>query len=168
MKITHYLLHDNGVFPNNPALPLLVYPQAVELAGPDPATVFERLFSSHRWGGGWRNGIFGFHHYHSTAHEVLGVYRGDAEVQFGGEDGVIAQVTVGDVVIIPAGVAHKKLRSSSDFAVVGAYPIGQRPDICHGEPGERPQADHRIAQLALPEADPVGGQSGGLFAYWRL
>jgi len=166
--IIQHVLQDDGVFPNNPALSLLLYPQAVELTGPDPAAVFERLFAAHRWGHGWRNGVFSYHHYHSSAHEVLGVYRGDAEVQFGGEEGVIAEVTVGDVVIIPAGVAHKKLHSSRDFAVVGAYPIGQRPDTCYGEPGERPKANQRIAGLALPEADPVWGQDGGLLMHWRL
>ena len=37
---------------------------------------FEELFHGNGWGNGWRNGIFPFHHYHSTAHEVLGIAAG--------------------------------------------------------------------------------------------
>lgn len=166
LHIQHFLLSEDSRFPNNPSLPLLLYPQAVTLTGPDPAAIFERLFQSHQWGGGWRNGIFSFHHYHSTAHEVLGIYSGEAEVQFGGEDGIKTVVQAGDVVLIPAGVAHKKLRSSAGFAVVGAYPVGQRADICTGEPGERPQADHAVARVARPAADPVFGATAGLCHYW--
>ena len=168
MRIKPYFLFDDGIFPNSPTLPLLIYENAAELTSADPAAVFERLFSAHGWGNGWRNGVFGFHHYHSSAHEVLGVYQGQADVQFGGEDGIIAQVAAGDIVIIPAGVAHKKIQSSRDFAVVGAYPIGQNPDTCYGEPSERPQTDQRIAKLALPAADPIYGQDGGLFSYWLM
>ncbi|WP_250123845.1 cupin domain-containing protein [Chroococcidiopsis sp. CCMEE 29] len=65
------------------------------------------------------------HHYHSTAHEVLGISRGKAAVRLGGDArGQTFEVRAGDVIIIPAGVAHKNLDSSSDFLVVGAYPLG--------------------------------------------
>ena len=116
-------LKDDGVFPNS-KLPLLVYRQAVVIPERDPAAVFERLFAAHGWGDSWRNGIYAYHHYHNTAHEVLGVYRGSAKVQLGGERGITCEVSVGDVIIIPAGVAHKSLGSSADFGVVGAYPEG--------------------------------------------
>ncbi|NIU02548.1 MAG: cupin domain-containing protein, partial [Aliifodinibius sp.] len=81
------------------------------------------LLHSNQWGGAWQNGIYGFHHYHSTAHEVLCVYKGEAKVQLGGDDGIIQTVKPGDVIIIPAGVAHKNLGSNSDFRIIGAYPF---------------------------------------------
>ncbi|MGD9317724.1 MAG: hypothetical protein PVG56_12880 [Anaerolineae bacterium] len=72
----------------------------------------------------------------------------------------------GDVLIIPTGVAHKNLGSSPDFGVVGAYPRGQRPDMNYGRPGERLQADERIAGVPLPQADPVFGGGGLCMDHW--
>lgn len=166
METVQHHLQDDGTFPNNARLPLLVYPGAVRLPARDPAAAFEQLFAAHGWPDGWRNGVFGRHHYHSTAHEVLGVYGGRAEIQFGGPHGPVLAVTAGDVVVIPAGVAHKRISASADFAVVGAYPAGQRPDLCHGETGERPRADRNIARVQLPEADPVQGADGALRICW--
>ena len=165
MKVTTRILKDDGTFPNNPRLPLLYYESAVDLP-PDGASHLEDLFRQHSWAGSWRNGIFWYHHYHSTAHEVLGVYRGSARVQLGGEAGLIAEIGVGDVVIIPAGVAHKNLQSSDDFRVVGAYPLGQTWDMNYGKPGERPKADRNIERVPLPASDPVGGASGPLVENW--
>ncbi len=158
-------LEDDGVFPNS-RLPLVLYQLAVKLAGHDPAAIFEQLFAANGWDGSWRNGIYPFHHYHSTAHEVLGVYRGSARVQLGGERGVVHDVRPGDVVIIPAGVAHKNLGSTGDFGVVGAYPRGQNPDMNYGRPGERPRSDSNIRRVALPKADPLFGVAGPLMEKW--
>jgi len=79
-----------------------------------------------------------------TAHEVLGVYQGKARVQLGGGKGMLVDVGPGDVVIIPAGVVHKNIRSSSDFRMFGAYPKGQRWDMNYEKVGERPKADSNI------------------------
>ena len=70
--------------------------------------------------------------------------------------------------IIPAGVGHKNLGASQDFAVVGAYPARQHWDMCHGKPGERPKADKNIARVPLPEADPVYGPNGPLVDKWQI
>jgi uncharacterized protein YjlB len=158
-------LKDDGIFPNS-KLKLLVYRKAVELPEKDPASVFEHLFAANKWHGSWRNGVYPYHHYHSTAHEVLGVYRGWANVQLGGEKGVALELQAGDVVIIPAGVGHKKLRCSADFGVVGAYPEGQDWDMNYGKPGERPKADENIALVPLPKQDPIYGASGALLENW--
>jgi uncharacterized protein YjlB len=158
-------LEDDGIFPNS-RLPLVLYRLAVKLAGHDPAAAFEQLFVENGWAGSWRNGIYPYHHYHSTAHEVLGVYRGSAKVQLGGEHGVVHEVRPGDVIIIPAGVAHKNLGSSGDFGVVGAYPHGQNPDMNYGRPGERPTSDGNIRRVALPKADPLCGIDGPLLEQW--
>ena len=159
-------LKDDGVIPNS-KLPLLLYRRAVSVSEDDPAHAFEELFESNGWGDSWRNGIYPYQHYHSTAHEVLGIYQGSAKVQLGGERGVIHEVRAGDVIVIPAGVAHKNLGSSDDFGVVGAYPEGQEMDMNYGKASERPRAIENIAGLALPKTDPVFGENGPLIEKWR-
>jgi uncharacterized protein YjlB len=162
-------LKDDGTFPNS-TLPLLLYREAVVFPehGPDPGAIVEQLFAANGWIGMWRNGIYSYHHYHSTAHEVLGVYHGTAKVQFGGDHGVTHELHPGDVVIIPAGVAHINLLSRSRFGVVGAYPEGQEWDMNYGQPGERPRADMNIARVALPKTDPVYGPDGPLLEKWAV
>jgi uncharacterized protein YjlB len=166
VEATAHTFADDGTIPNNPALPFLVYPGALNLPGDDPAAAFETLFERNGWGGSWRNGIYPFAHYHSTAHEVLGICRGEAKVRFGGNTGIVLNVRAGDVVVIPAGVGHQNLGSSADFLVVGAYPRGQRWDLCRGLAGERPQVLHNIARVPLPAADPVYGAKGPLVERW--
>ena len=158
---------DDGAIPNNPQLPLLVYPGAVAVSGADPAAAFEEIFAANGWGGSWRNGIYPFPHYHSTAHEVLGIARGEAKVRFGGATGIVLDVHAGDVVVIPAGVGHQNLGASGDLLVVGAYPGGAGFDLCRGRADERPRVLDNIRQVALPAADPVYGRAGPLLAQWR-
>ena len=168
-RCRRHRLADDGTFPNNEDLPLLVCRDAVALEGPDgddPAAVFERVFARNGWGGAWHNGVYGYHHYHSTAHEVLGVARGTARVQFGGEAGPVVDLSPGDVVVIPAGVAHKNLGSSDDFLVVGAYPSDQNFDMNYGRPGERPEADRNLRRTPVPETDPVFGEDGPVVVEW--
>lgn len=165
-NVSYVYLEDDGIFPNNARLPLLKYNAAVAVQGHDPAAIFENLFNDNDWVGSWRNGVYNMHHYHSSAHEVLGVYSGAALVQFGGEQGVRIEVQAGDVAVVPAGVAHKRLHSSADFRVVGAYPVGQTWDMCYGREEERPGTDHVIAAVPLPLTDPVHGRKGPLLQLW--
>jgi uncharacterized protein YjlB len=156
------ILEDDGSFPNNPR-PLLLY--AGVFPG-DPA-VIEAVFTRNGWPSAWRNGVYPYHHYHSSAHEALGVYSGSAQVLFGGPAGAVETLRAGDVVVIPAGVGHRCLEASADFRVVGAYPRGQTPDMCYGKPGERPGADRRLATVSEPGQDPVEGLGGRLISLWR-
>jgi uncharacterized protein YjlB len=165
-EVKSFLLADDGRIPNNPRLPLLLYVGALQLIGGGPAAVCERIFALNQWGGSWRNGIYSFHHYHSTAHEVLAIASGTARVHFGGESGPIVEVKPGDVVIIPAGVGHKNLGSSRDLMVVGAYPVGQSWDLCRGEADERLWARENIARVPLPMTDPIYGKQGPLSDHW--
>ncbi len=164
--VEHVLLKDDGRFPNNERLPLLIYRNAIVSSGRDTASVIEKTFLQNGWGGSWRNGIYTKHHYHSTAHEALGVYRGSATVQLGGDGGIKSRIYAGDVVVIPAGVAHKRLDSTSDFMVVGVYPAGQMWDMNYGKAGERPRTDDTIAGVPIPESDPVYGVRGPLKTLW--
>ena len=166
-NVLAFQLQADDRIPNN-RLPLLVYRHAFNFGGTaDGAAVIENVFHANDWSDTWRNGIYSYHHYHSTAHEVLGVFRGSATVQFGGDRGRTQQLQAGDVVIIPAGVAHKNLDSTDDFGVVGAYPDGQEPDLCHAEPGECSKASEKIGHVPLPGHDPVFGGDGPLLKYWR-
>jgi uncharacterized protein YjlB len=103
-----------------------------------------------------------------TTHEVLGVYRGTATLQLGGEKGRQFVVKAGDVIVIPAGVGHKRLQSSAGFRVVGAYPGGRQWDLLRGLRGERPQADRNIAAVPSPDNDPLYGPAGPLKQIWIL
>ncbi|MDR6194476.1 cupin domain-containing protein [Siphonobacter sp. SORGH_AS_0500] len=151
---------DDGVIPNN-KLPVVIYRKVTEETGNRAAQWLEDRFASHDWTNSWRNGVYPFHHYHSTSHEVLGIYSGQAQLQLGGEKGQVLSVQAGDVLILPAGTGHKKIEASTDFGVVGAYPQGKDWDLLKGEKGERPQADQNIAALELPAKDPVYGD-------WRI
>jgi uncharacterized protein YjlB len=163
---TAHKFADDGSIPNNPALPFLVYGGALELPREDPAGACETVFARNGWGGSWRDGIYPFPHYHSTAHEVLGICCGEAKVRFGGDAGIVLAVRAGDVVVIPAGVGHQNLGASADLLVVGAYPRGQNWDLCRGRADERPQALANIARVPLPATDPVYGADGPLIEHW--
>jgi len=165
-RVTTFLLQDDGRIPNNPHLPLIVFEGALQFRSGDPALLCEQVFAANQWGSSWRNGIYAFHHYHSTAHEVLAIARGSARVQFGGESGPKIDVQPGDVVLIPAGVGHKNLGASGDLLVVGAYPPGQHWDLCRGTPDERPWAVQNITRVPLPTSDPVYGKQGPLTTHW--
>lgn len=167
IKPKTYLFEDDGVIPNNPLLPLLYYPKAIELNKTNPAKIFEVLFVSNEWNGTWRNGIYPFPHYHAEAHEVLGIYSGTAKIQLGGSKGIITEVESGDVIVIPAGVGHENLESSTNLGVVGAYPLGQAPDVQNGNPCERKWVLDSIAKVSLPSADPVYGPKGPLLSHWK-
>jgi uncharacterized protein YjlB len=75
-------------------------------------------------------------------------------------------VRAGDVVVVPAGVGHKKESASADLLVIGAYPDGRGPDLCTGKSDERPRALANIAKVLVPDADPVFGQAGPLIDAW--
>jgi uncharacterized protein YjlB len=166
VEVQEYLFEDDGHIPNNPRLPLLVYPGALSKPEQQPSRCKE-LLAKNGWGGAWVDGVFSYHHYHSTSHEVLCVVSGQASIDFGGAEGSTLQVEAGDVVVIPSGVGHRNAGSSGDFSVVGAYPSGQEfYDLRTGEEGERPEVLENIRNVPLPVADPLFGEGGPLLQRW--
>ena len=158
---TYTLADDGRGFPNSP-LPLLVHRAALPL---DPAAMV-RAFAANGWSNAWRDGIFEYHHFHSIAHEVLGIAAGEVRILFGGPFGREVAVRAGDVVVIPAGVAHRNVGQSPDLLVIGAYPGGSDYDVRRGSPAERETAMHAIAAVSLPDNDPVLGHEGSLRRLW--
>jgi len=158
---------DDGLIPNNPRLPLVVYRGAVSLSGAaDPAAMFEVLFESNGWGKGWRGGVYDYDHYHSKIHEVLGIARGKVEVRFGGEEGKAVEVKAGDVVVIPAGTGHMRLNASKDLLVVGSYPPTGTFTLRRARKGEHDAAVKEIPRTPAPRTDPVYGKGGAVARLW--
>ncbi len=166
MNVETCLFADDGETPNHPVLPLVVMHGTEGTGVLDPAAWFEERFQSHGWGATWRWTVYSYHHYHTTNHEVLGVSRGEATLKLGGRHGRIFLMTVGDVIVIPAGVGHKRLDSTKDFQVVGAYPGGMEPDLIRSGEGEIKAARERILRVIRPQQDPIYGTGGPLFDHW--
>lgn len=105
------------------------------------------------------------HHYHSTTHEVLCISRGAATLCFGGlgNEGRFELVAKhGDVIVVPAGVAHALLeeQGAQGFEMVGSYPIGcDQWDMCTGEANEKSKWK-TIEKLEWFTRDPIYGDEG--------
>ncbi|KAJ4991218.1 FAD-dependent pyridine nucleotide-disulfide oxidoreductase [Stagonosporopsis vannaccii] len=183
------------------------------------------LFASNGWQSQWiaRYGPNQNSHYHSGAHECMAVISGGrAQILFGVADsaedraqdlglgtagrdineagredgGVLLDAEVGDVFILPAGVAHKTHNPSpptdgivfhqppdkrdekgcreffagipieGEFMMMGAYPRGEEWDFRIG--GEHEGRFGEVWGVEVPERDPVLGTSGeGLVGLWR-
>jgi uncharacterized protein YjlB len=162
VPVESHLFDDDGGIPNSP-LPTLIY-HDVEAAR--EAAPCEALFDGNTWVPEWRDGIFSFHHFHSTAHEVLGIVAGRATLMLGGPSGRAFEVERGDVLVLPAGTGHCNQGSSGDLLVIGAYPDAMRWDIRRGDPAEHDEVVANIRAVPLPRADPVEGPDGQLTQLW--
>lgn len=170
IKVEPFLFGDAGWCPNNPDLPLLVYRSVSEtLPGEPLAKWFEECFGTNGWPPEWRYTVYPFPHFHSTSHEVIGVFRGSARIRFGDTTGKTLEMSAGDAVLIPAGVSHQLLESEGDFCGVGAYPTDFERDLIRQDENA-PSASTvaaRIAHVPLPGQDPITGGTGPLHHYWR-
>ncbi|MFB6355053.1 MAG: cupin domain-containing protein [bacterium] len=157
---------SNGSVPNHPEWPLIVY----EDCWTGDTGEIENVYRSNNWGGTWRNGIYSYHHYHSNAHEVLGVVNGSAVVLFGGPapGGVALELSAGDVAVLPAGTGHKRESSGGRLLVVGGYPKscpGWNLKKARSDPPSQIMSD--IRDTSSPSGDPIYGDAGPLVDTWQ-
>ena len=155
-------LKPNGWMPNSP-LPVLLYRSALPSSA-NLADEMERIFTANKWPPQWRNGVYSFHHYHSTAHEVLGFAAGHANLMLGGEGGETVTVHAGDVLVLPTGIGHCRISASDDFLVIGAYPENEHWDICRSAATSETLASMR--KVRFPQSDPLTGTTGPLPRLW--
>ena len=155
-------LAPSGEIPNS-SLPVLVYRDS----GLDDPVAAQRTFADRDWRGAWRDGVYPFHHFHSTSHEVLAIVSGEVTLILGGLDGSELVAGRGDVLVLPAGTGHCRIDASEDLLVVGAYPGGMEWDVCRGDPAERELIARNIAAVPLPSTDPLHGADGPLCDLWR-
>lgn len=143
---------DDGRTPNN-TVPVRVYRNAL----PADAGVQVQHFAGHGWTRAWLNGVYPYHHFHTTAHEVLGIARGEATLKLGGEAGTPVTVHAGDVLMLPAGTGHRNEGRSEDLVVVVAYAQGLAWDTCRPGEVEIKAARARVRAVPTPDLDPVIG-----------
>jgi uncharacterized protein YjlB len=167
MKPELLFFHDDGHIPNS-RFPVLIYRGAFPTVPGNCAELMEMYFAKNGWSNAWRSGIFTFHHYHSTAHEALGIYQGSTELQLGGEKGNLIAVSAGDILVLPAGTGHKNLKGENEVQAVGAYDQGRDYDILKGDVSDRPTAIDNIKLVPFPGADPLMGPTAGLRTIWKL
>ncbi|RYM02922.1 hypothetical protein EWH99_10005 [Sporolactobacillus sp. THM7-7] len=160
-KVSTLHFNDDGTIPNNQKFSVLVYHGAFK--GLNAEQIADR-FLNNNWGNNWVDGVFDFHHFHSTSHEVLGIAGGSGEIQLGGPKGKIIKVKAGDVLVLPAGTGHKRISASSDFSVVGGYPNGQDYDT---QTKETAAIKANIAKVGKPDQDPVYGKKGPMLRLWK-
>ena len=161
--ITHYFEND-GDIPNN-ILPVIIYKNALHYLTDKN---FESTFLQNGWANNWRDIILTEDHFHSNTHEVLGLKSGQARLMLGGRKGEIVNVEQGDVIILPAGVGHFSVNNSADYQFVGGYPNGADWNLKFSLKKENSASIlAEIANIPIPEKDPIFGDNGPLFEFWR-
>ena len=97
----------------------------------------------------------------------MAVIKGRTTLLLGGENGQQVDIQSGDIIVIPAGVAHKNLGEMKDVICIGGYPEGRDFDMNYGGAGERPQTDRTIEELQLPATGPLAGREDPLLQIWK-
>lgn len=166
IKVSRHLIPAWRSIPNTSIQnkPLLIYHSAFD-KGVSASQISDHLKKVDVVVPQWQYSMYKQSHFHSTTHEVLSVVSGRARLCFGGEENperVEPVVEAGDVIIVPAGVAHRLLEDQSgSFTMVGSYPKGKNWDMCYGA-GDENEDEIRsaISQLDWFDQDPIYGRDG--------
>ncbi|KAF2462011.1 hypothetical protein BDY21DRAFT_330266 [Lineolata rhizophorae] len=166
-----YFLEPTPHCPNN-RFPVLIYRNIL------PTPYNEATARAYLEKNGWYwQGTFGavtYRHFHPNTHECYGIFQGSSTLLVGQgaadrDGGIKFTVSGGDVVVIPAGVAHCSVESEGDYRYVGVYPKGA--PHWRNEYGKKPMEpgafDEEIGNVGVPEDDPVSGAGGPLVSIWN-
>lgn len=145
--------------PNSP-LPVLLYRAVLGPNTANKADTFRTRFKKSGWAGIWTDTIYDYTHFHSNAHEVLGIAEGKVTLRLGGEQGSIFRFKAGDMLVLPAGVGHRRIGDDEGLKVIGAYPRGQS----HFDMKRKGRATPKVR---LPAKDPFYGPDGPLIRAWQ-
>ena len=108
----------------NSLLPVLLYRAVMPSHTPRKAATFREHFKGAGWTGRWTDTIYDYTHFHSNAHEVLGIAERKVTLRLGGAAGSLFRVRAGDMLVLPAGVRHRRVGGDEGLKVIGAYPRG--------------------------------------------
>lgn len=159
MKLPNRIYLAKGPDVPNSQLPVLLFRGMLPLNESEKAGTFRNVFRRNKWVGVWTDTIYDYTHYHSNAHEVLGIAEGKVTIKLGGETGRVFRLKAGDMLVIPAGVGHRRLGKDTGLKVIGAYPRGQSHF-------DMKRTGRAIAKVPLPETDPFYGADGPVVRCW--
>jgi hypothetical protein len=87
MKSPRRIFFEKASDVPNSKLPVLVFRGALSLTTPAKARRFREAFTRNGWAGIWTDTIYDYTHFHSNAHEVLGIAEGKVTIILGGAEG---------------------------------------------------------------------------------
>lgn len=150
---------DKGDDVPNSNLPVLIFRGVLARGARDKANAFRERFRQSQWSGLWTDTIFDYTHFHSNAHEALGIAEGKVTVRLGGDGGRLFRLKAGDMLVLPAGVRHRRIGDDKGLKVIGAYPRGQS----HFDMKRKGRARRNVP---LPKTDPFYGEGGPVVKIW--
>ena len=134
IRVSRHQIPSHGLIPNTSIQnkPLYIY-QGVFQPSVSASNIETHLTSVGVVVPQWRFTMYSQTHFHSTTHEVLCISHGRAKLCFGGEDnsGAISPtVSKGDVIVVPAGVAHWLLNDEDGSFEMVLWETGRGREGC--------------------------------------
>ena len=160
MNVECHTSKPQGKIPGS-RFPLLVHRNVIPNGGAD---ALKKRFQDNGWSNNWDYpGVYEYAHFHSTTHECLGCAQGWMEfiLSVGRSGWTNVRISVGDVIVMPAGVSHQMIAQSDDIHMCGGYPEGRDWDDIQEaflSDEDYKRACKRIMMLPIPSADPATGK----------
>lgn len=159
----------------NSILPVLIYRNMLP-ANPTAASTRDAL-EKNSWLQGGVFKTYRAHHFHSVTHECYAIFKGSSRLLLGrgplddpNDGGIEVDVSVGDIIVLPAGVSHCSVDSEGDYEYVGLYPKGSPhwdSNFCKADATETAEKARNARNVPIPEYDPIYGQDGPLVEIWK-